>query len=119
MTEPVETPTCPRVEAAERKPTDSRQFGPQDATYWRSRAENAWAEIDRMGLHQITQWLELQKLKAQRDAVLALHTEFEGRCTECCEYCDCLDKDPCTHGNVPWPCRTAAIYKIEREAPTP
>lgn len=54
--------------------------------------------------------LRVNQLERQRDEALKLHVEFEGRCTHCCEFCDCLDKDPCTHGNLPWPCPTARIY---------
>lgn len=43
--------------------------------------------------------------------VLEIHTEHEGRCTHCAEFCDCLDKVgyityDCRHGNVEWPCPT-------------
>src|SRR5262245_5944241 len=53
--------------------------------------------------------------------VRTLHTEHEGRCTECVEWCDChghrgiLD-DPVesTHGNVPWPCPTVVALDDDR-----
>jgi hypothetical protein len=44
--------------------------------------------------------------------IRAIHQEFEGRCSHCVEWCDCLDRDPdarvadCAHGNVDWPCPT-------------
>lgn len=60
-------------------------------------------------------WSMIKVFRAQVAAVVALHTEFEGRCTECVEWCDCLDKDPtaslgdCPHGNEEWPCNTIAV----------
>lgn len=55
---------------------------------------------------------ELRLLREQRDRVLALHVEHEGRCTHCVEWCDCPNEDVCTHGNVEWPCPTAAVYGV-------
>lgn len=52
----------------------------------------------------------IEELEEQRDKVLALHTESDGRCTHCVEWCDCPDENVCTHGNVEWPCPTAAIF---------
>lgn len=64
---------------------------------------------------------EVEELYADRDEaravierVRALHREDEGRCAVCIEYCDCDDINECTHANVPWPCRTAALL-IEAE----
>lgn len=64
---------------------------------------------------------EVRLLRAQRDAVLALHTEYEGHCAHCVKWCDCLDGNPqadindCPHGNVEWPCPTVAVYATDGE----
>lgn len=42
-------------------------------------------------------------------AVARVHRQFEGRCVECVEWCECANRDNCTHGNVPWPCLTAKV----------
>lgn len=57
---------------------------------------------------------ERDRLREAVKRVRELHQEFDGRCTACCEFCDCLDKDPCTHGNLPWPCPT--IQALGEEA---
>lgn len=65
---------------------------------------------------------ERDQLKAQRDQVLALHTEFDGRCTHCLEWCYCaVDavRGDCTHGNADWPCKTAAICAPADPKPGP
>jgi hypothetical protein len=65
----------------------------------------------RLAQKMLEQQGEINELKAQRDKVLALHTEYEGRCTACVEYCNGdRDENVCTAGNVPWPCPTAAVY---------
>jgi hypothetical protein len=55
---------------------------------------------------------ELRLLRDQRAAVLAIHHEFDGRCVECVEYCDCDNAARCGHGNVEWPCRTATACSL-------
>lgn len=55
-----------------------------------------------------------------KDRVRAIHSEVDGRCVACGEWCDCLDRVVelgddvevaraarlCEHGNAPWPCST-------------
>jgi hypothetical protein len=59
-------------------------------------------------------WLADRMVMAVLREVLALHTEYEGRCTHCLERCDCLDDfdearvADCPHGNAEWPCPTIA-----------
>jgi hypothetical protein len=64
--------------------------------------------------------------------VRALHTALDGRCVECVEYCDCLDRvidlggdvevaasaRMCNHGNEPWPCPTIAAVDALSDAGT-
>lgn len=58
----------------------------------------------------------IDRMRDQQDAILVLHEEYEGACTECVELCSCLDSDDdakcadCTHGNVTWPCRTVQLF---------
>lgn len=50
--------------------------------------------------------------------VRSIHCEYEGRCTHCVEWCDCIDKSmdarvaDCTHGNVEWPCATVRALDV-------
>lgn len=61
--------------------------------------------------------VELATLQRQVQAVRELHQEYEGRCQHCCEFCDCLDKEPCTHGNLPWPCPTSQALDETADVP--
>jgi hypothetical protein len=100
----------------------------------RAQLDHAWAELDeartlaeQRGRHTVLQGealdkviAELKRAQAVVEAVRALHTEFDGRCSECVEYCDCLDRVKelgddvevavsarmCPHGNKSWPCPT-------------
>jgi hypothetical protein len=40
-------------------------------------------------------------------AIRLIHRPFDGRCVECVEWCECENRDVCTHGKVVWPCVTA------------
>lgn len=72
--------------------------------------EPVWADM--IGISELgertEQVVRLQsELTTMRAALAAIHQRREGCCTECVEWCNCPDKNVCTHGNVPWPCRTA------------
>lgn len=65
--------------------------------------EKLLARIDRIdALHGNNTHAAIAPLRA----VVELHAPFEGRCTECVEYCDCAESATCEHGNAEEPCRT-------------
>lgn len=80
------------------------------------RAELEWRGLNGLNLQALNEGAFRKGLVAvlaivERDskmvAVAGLHQEFEGRCVECVEWCECQDRDACEHGNVRWPCPTA------------
>lgn len=52
---------------------------------------------------------ELARYREAIELVEGLHTEHEGRCTHCVEWCECEEYRDCPHGNEPWPCPTMRI----------
>jgi hypothetical protein len=100
----------------------------------------AWLELEHWRTVIVPELMEQRdrlgtdrdRLAAQVDRVRALHTALDGRCVECVEYCDCLDRVTelgddvevaasarmCNHGQEPWPCPTIAAVDALPDAGT-
>jgi hypothetical protein len=72
----------------------------------------------------------LGRLRLAVLAALETHNPHDGRCTECVEWCDCLDgvetsdvidaglaAQQCPHGNVPEPCGTVRAIARALDVP--
>jgi hypothetical protein len=121
------------VRAERNKAATDRDRLARELEHWRTVIVPELIEQrDRLGTDRDRLAYQVAQCQRVVERVRALHTALDGRCVECVEYCDCLDRVTelgddvevaasarmCNHGQVPWPCPTIAAVDALPDAGT-